>query len=80
MTAMASTTSRRMRGALESSLAQGFRAIKIKIGEGDLAADLKVVREVRGIIGDGTRLMVDYNQSLARPKRSAACRRCSNTI
>jgi mandelate racemase len=53
---------------LERSLNQGFRAIKIKIGEGDLAADLKAVRDVRGIIGDGTRLMVDYNQSLSAPE------------
>ena len=53
---------------LERSLAQGFRAIKIKLGGGDLPADVKIVRDVRGIIGDGTRLMVDYNQSLSAPE------------
>lgn len=53
---------------LERSLAQGFRAIKIKIGGGELAADARIVREVRGIIGDETRLMVDYNQSLSAPE------------
>ncbi len=51
--------------ALERSLAQGFRAIKIKLGEGDLAQDLATVRAVRAIVGEGTALMVDYNQSLA---------------
>ncbi len=53
---------------IERSLAQGFRAIKIKIGGGDLLKDVAIVREVRGIIGDQTRLMVDYNQSLSAPE------------
>jgi mandelate racemase len=53
---------------LERSLAQGFRAIKIKLGGGALAADVRIVREVRGIIGDETRLMIDYNQSLSAPE------------
>lgn len=53
---------------LEQSLAQGFRAIKIKIGGGALEADVKIVREVRGIVGDAVRLMVDYNQSLSAPE------------
>src|SRR4051794_14389775 len=42
----------------------GFRAIKIKIGGGDLAGDVAVVAEVRQVIGPTTTLMVDYNQSL----------------
>src|SRR4029450_8664719 len=33
---------------LERSLAQGFRAIKVKLGGGSLAADVKIVRDVRG--------------------------------
>jgi mandelate racemase len=53
---------------LDRSLAQGFRAIKIKLGDGDLLRDVAVVRDVRGIIGDGTRLMIDYNQSLSAPQ------------
>ena len=53
---------------LELSLAQGFRAIKIKLGGGDLLKDVAVVREVRGIVGEATRLMVDYNQSLSAPE------------
>lgn len=53
---------------LERSLAQGFRAIKIKLGDGDLPRDVAIVRDVRGIIGEGTRLMIDYNQSLSAPE------------
>ncbi len=40
-----------MPARLERSLAQGFRAIKIKLGGGSLEADVKIVRDVRGIIG-----------------------------
>ncbi|HEX2116039.1 MAG TPA: enolase C-terminal domain-like protein, partial [Alphaproteobacteria bacterium] len=52
------------RAALEQSLARGFRAIKIKIGDGDLARDVETVRAVRDIVGPGIALMADYNQSL----------------
>jgi len=50
--------------ALESSVEQGFRGIKIKLGGGDIAHDLATVRAVRRIVGDAVALMVDYNQSL----------------
>ncbi|WP_425258958.1 enolase C-terminal domain-like protein [Rubrivivax sp. RP6-9] len=50
--------------ALVRSLELGFRGIKIKLGGGSLEQDLATVREVRSIVGDGTALMVDYNQSL----------------
>jgi mandelate racemase len=53
---------------LERALAQGFRAIKIKLGGGELTKDVAIVRDVRGIIGDQTRLMIDYNQSLSAPE------------
>lgn len=53
---------------LEQSLRQGFRAVKIKLGGGGLADDLRVVREVRGILGPDVALMVDYNQSLSAPE------------
>ena len=48
---------------LERSLEQGFRAIKIKIGDGDLARDVEMVSGVRDIIGPDIALMIDYNQS-----------------
>ncbi len=53
---------------IERSLAQGFRAIKIKIGGGDLDSDIRTVREVRRMIGDEVALMADYNQSLTAPE------------
>jgi len=49
---------------LRRSLEQGFRGIKIKGGDGDLAHDERVVKAVRGLIGPDIALMVDYNQSL----------------
>jgi mandelate racemase len=49
----------------EDLLALGFRALKIKIGRGDLAEDLATIRAVRGAAGAGITLMVDYNQSLS---------------
>ena len=44
--------------------AWGFGAFKVKIGGGDLGADLGVVRAVREVIGADCSLMVDYNQTL----------------
>jgi mandelate racemase len=44
--------------------AAGFRAVKVKLGRSDLAADLAVVRALRQAVGDAVQLMVDYNQSL----------------
>ena len=49
----------------EELLGLGFTAIKVKVGRGDLAADLDTIREVRRAVGDGVDLMVDYNQSLS---------------
>jgi mandelate racemase len=51
-------------GALRRSLDQGFRGIKIKGGDGDLANDERVVKAVRGLIGPDIALMLDFNQSL----------------
>ncbi|MEY3721414.1 MAG: hypothetical protein RL618_1933, partial [Pseudomonadota bacterium] len=49
--------------AIEKTLAQGFKAIKIKLGDAAWR-DLQIVSEVRSIIGPNVALMVDYNQSL----------------
>lgn len=50
--------------ALRDSVDAGFRAIKIKIGDGDLNNDVAIVGTVRQIIGPGIALMIDFNQSL----------------
>jgi mandelate racemase len=49
----------------EELVARGFTAVKVKLGAGDLDADLAVIRAVRHAIGDGIDLLVDYNQSLS---------------
>lgn len=49
---------------LRRSLDQGFRGIKIKGGDGDLANDERVVKAVRGLVGPDIALMLDFNQSL----------------
>ena len=56
------------RRALEESLNQGFKAIKIKIGGGDIGPDVECVAAVRDIIGPDVALMLDYNQSLTVPE------------
>jgi mandelate racemase len=42
----------------------GFEAYKVKIGHGDIKADLVAINSLRGVIG-AARLAVDYNQSLS---------------
>lgn len=51
--------------ALAASIEQGFRGIKIKLGDGDLQRDVATVKAMRQIIGADITLMVDYNQSLS---------------
>jgi mandelate racemase len=53
---------------LEASIQRGFRAIKIKLGDGSLDDDVLVVSVVRDVIGPDVTLMVDYNQSLDAPE------------
>ncbi len=48
-------------------LAGGFRAVKLRLGYPTLQQDLAAVHAVRGRIGDGIALMVDYNQALDVP-------------
>jgi L-alanine-DL-glutamate epimerase-like enolase superfamily enzyme len=52
---------REFEGHVESALARGYTAFKLKVGFGrDL--DLANLRTIRGLIGDGARLMIDANQ------------------
>jgi mandelate racemase len=62
-------------GMIEASMSRGFRALKIKLGDGDLARDVAAVRTVRGIVGPEIRLMIDYNQSLDVPEAIRRIRR-----
>jgi mandelate racemase len=54
--------------AIRQSLDRGFRAIKIKVGDGNVEKDVATVAAVRRMIGPGVALMVDYNQSLDPPE------------
>ncbi len=56
------------RAAIETTLRQGFKAIKIKVGGGDAQTDVDPVAGVREIIGETVRLMVDYNPTLTVPE------------
>ncbi len=56
---------------IRRSLDRGFQGIKMKIGGGELAADIEAVRSLRAIVGPDIRLMVDYNQSLDPPEACA---------
>ena len=57
---------------IRHTLDRGFKGMKIKLGDGDLAKDIESVRAVREMIGPDMALMVDYNQSLTPAE---ACRR-----
>jgi L-alanine-DL-glutamate epimerase-like enolase superfamily enzyme len=46
------------------AVAQGFRAVKIKVGYPTLAEDVRRVKIVRQAVGEDIRLMVDANQAL----------------
>jgi mandelate racemase len=48
----------------EELLALGFTALKVKVGRGEVSADLETIRAIRSVAPD-VELMVDYNQSLS---------------
>jgi mandelate racemase len=43
----------------------GFNAVKAKVGYPTVQEDVAVIRAIRGALGPGAMIMVDYNQSLA---------------
>ena len=49
----------------ERLLEYGFRAVKLRLGYPTLAEDLAALRVVRGRVGEGVSVMVDYNQALS---------------
>ncbi len=55
-------------------LARGFNAIKIKVGQPDLATDVARVAAVRDLIGPDVALMVDANYALDVERAIAAAR------
>ncbi len=57
-------TEDQLRRRCEQALAQGYRAVKLKVGFPTLKQDVRRIEFVRGIIGEDVRLMVDANQVL----------------
>jgi mandelate racemase len=55
-------------------LAEGFTAIKLRLGRQDPAADIAAVRAVRGAIPASAALMADFNQALAPATARDLCR------
>ncbi|MBN9060395.1 MAG: mandelate racemase/muconate lactonizing enzyme family protein, partial [Rhizobiales bacterium] len=53
-------------------LAQGYRAIKIKVGKPDLAEDVARLRAIRELIGPSAKLMVDGNFGYDLERATAA--------
>lgn len=50
-------------GAAREAVAQGYRALKLRVGKG-LAEDLASLRAVRAAVGPDVRLSIDFNQGL----------------
>ena len=57
-----------------ASRTSGIGGIKIKVGQPDMATDLKRVAAVRELLGESFPLMVDANQQWDRPAAQRACR------
>jgi mandelate racemase len=51
----------------------GFKGLKLRLGRDHLGDDLAAIREVRKVVGDDIKLMVDFNQGLPL---GDALRRC----
>ncbi|HET7571655.1 MAG TPA: enolase C-terminal domain-like protein [Gaiellaceae bacterium] len=49
------------------AVGEGIRTIKLKVGRDD-AYDLRIVREIRGVVGDDVAIVVDANQGWPTPK------------
>jgi len=55
---------RRLVKEAEELVAEGFSAVKLRLGRPTAAADLEALRAVKKAIGPGVTLMVDFNQAL----------------
>jgi mandelate racemase len=64
----------RLADEAEALLAEGFTAVKLRLGRDDPAQDLAAVRVVKHRIGDGATLMADFNQRLTVSEALARCR------
>ena len=58
----------------EALVAEGFHAIKLRLGRPSAQDDLAAVRAVRAAIGPDVVLMADFNQALTLQEAQARCR------
>jgi mandelate racemase len=56
-------------------VAEGFRAVKIRLGRPTPADDVAAVRAVRSALPDDVTLMADFNQALSSSAAGRVCRR-----
>jgi mandelate racemase len=56
-------------------VAEGFSAIKLRLGYPDARTDLEVAGAVRANVGDDIRIMTDYNQCLTVPEAEKSVRK-----
>ncbi|KFB11437.1 mandelate racemase/muconate lactonizing enzyme family protein [Nitratireductor basaltis] len=61
-------------GSIRSYLARGAKAVKIKVGQPDLADDVARVKAVRELIGPDVKFMVDANYSMSVDEAIAAAK------
>ena len=55
-------------------VAEGFEAVKIKVGQPSLARDVERAEAVRGVLGEGRAFMVDANYAMTVPQAIEAAR------
>ena len=55
-------------------VAEGFSAVKLRLGYPDWRTDVAVAESVRGAVGDAVTIMVDYNQCLTVPEAERRAR------
>lgn len=57
------------------AIAEGFTAMKLKVGSRDPERDVRRAEIVREVAGDGARVMLDANQQWTLPQALHVCRR-----
>jgi len=64
-----------IRDNCKRAIAQGFTAMKLKVGSRDPERDVRRAEIVREVAGDGARVMLDANQQWTLPEALQVCRR-----
>lgn len=63
LNALLAGTAEEVRGKAVNAAALGYRAVKLKVGRESMTEDIRLVREVRSIIGPGISLRLDANRA-----------------